>query len=237
MAVFVDEQQISMLERFMKERGYLEANYMATSFNMLRANDLIWSFVINNYLLGRQPIPFDLLYWNSDATRMPAAMHSFYLRNMYHENNLAKPGGITLSGVPIDLRRVTTPSFLLSTREDHIAPWRSTYAATRIYSAPRSSFSPRRGTSLASSTPRGASTVIGKTTSFRGRRMSGSKKRRPSLVPGGRRGTSGFPNTRVGPLLLATRVQGNFRPSRMRQALTCGFALWFEPQVLKTRGS
>ena len=136
MAVFVDEQQISMLERFMKERGYLEANYMATSFNMLRANDLIWSFVINNYLLGRQPIPFDLLYWNSDATRMPAAMHSFYLRNMYHENNLVKPGGITLSGVPIDLRRVTTPSFLLSTREDHIAPWRSTYAATRIYSAP-----------------------------------------------------------------------------------------------------
>jgi polyhydroxyalkanoate synthase subunit PhaC len=136
MAVFIDEPHLSMLERRMKERGYLEASDMAASFNILRANELIWSFVVNNYLLGKQPIPFDLLYWNSDATRMPAAMHSFYLRNMYHENNLVKPGGITLSGVPIDLRRITTPSFLLSTREDHIAPWRSTYAATRIYSAP-----------------------------------------------------------------------------------------------------
>jgi polyhydroxyalkanoate synthase subunit PhaC len=135
MAVFIDEQQLSMLEGRMKQRGYLEANDMATSFNMLRANDLIWSFVVNNYLLGKEPIPFDLLYWNSDATRMPAAMHSFYLRNMYHENKLMKPGGITLGGVPIDLRRITTPSFLLSTREDHIAPWRSTYAATQIYSA------------------------------------------------------------------------------------------------------
>ena len=91
---------------------------------------------MNNYLLGKEPIPFDLLYWNSDATRMPAAMHSFYLRNMYHENRLVKSGGISLGGVPIDLHRIRTPSFLLSTREDHIAPWRSTYAATQIYSAP-----------------------------------------------------------------------------------------------------
>jgi len=136
MAVFIDEQQLSALERRMKERGYLEANDMAASFNMLRANDLIWSFVVNNYLLGKEPLPFDLLYWNSDATRMPAAMHSFYLRNMYQENKLVKSGGITLAGVPIDLRGITTPSFVLSTREDHIAPWRSTYAATQIYSAP-----------------------------------------------------------------------------------------------------
>jgi polyhydroxyalkanoate synthase subunit PhaC len=136
MAVFIDEQQLSSLEKRMQKRGYLEADDMATSFNMLRANDLIWSFVVNNYLLGKEPLPFDLLYWNADATRMPAAMHSFYLRNMYHENNLAKPGGITLDGVPIDLRRITTPTFILSTREDHIAPWRSTYAATQLYSAP-----------------------------------------------------------------------------------------------------
>jgi polyhydroxyalkanoate synthase len=109
---------------------------MANSFNMLRANDLIWSFVVNNYLLGKEPVPFDLLYWNADATRMPAAMHSFYLRNMYHENRLSKPGGITLAGTPIDLRLITTPTFILSTREDHIAPWRSTYAATQIYGGP-----------------------------------------------------------------------------------------------------
>jgi polyhydroxyalkanoate synthase len=136
MAVFIDDQQLSSLEKRMGERGYLDANDMAISFNMLRANDLIWSFVVNNYLLGKEPIPFDLLYWNSDATRMPAAMHSFYLRNMYQENKLVKPGGITLVDVPVDLRHIKTPSFLLSTREDHIAPWRSTYAATQIYSGP-----------------------------------------------------------------------------------------------------
>src|ERR1700732_5304419 len=103
---------------------------------MLRTNDFIWSCVVNNYLLGRPPFPFDLLYWNADSTRMPAAMHSFYLRNMYQENLLSKPGGISLDGVPIDLRKISTPSFLLSTREDHIAPWRSTYAATELYRGP-----------------------------------------------------------------------------------------------------
>jgi polyhydroxyalkanoate synthase subunit PhaC len=136
MAVFIDEEQLASLERRMRERGYLEAQDMATSFNMLRANDLIWSFVVNNYLLGKEQVPFDLLYWNSDSTRMPAAMHSFYLRNMYHQNLLAKRGGINLGGTPIDLSKVKIPTFLLSTREDHIAPWKSTYAATRLYSGP-----------------------------------------------------------------------------------------------------
>jgi polyhydroxyalkanoate synthase len=134
--VFIDEEQLAALEQRMRERGYLEAHDMATSFNMLRANDLIWSFVVNNYLLGKEPVPFDLLYWNADATRMPAAMHGFYLRNMYHENRLSRPDGISLKGVPIDLRLIETPTFLLSTREDHIAPWRSTYAATQIYGGP-----------------------------------------------------------------------------------------------------
>jgi polyhydroxyalkanoate synthase subunit PhaC len=136
MAVFIDEEQLTVLEKRMRRRGYLEAHEMATAFNMLRANDLIWSFVISNYLLGKQPIPFDLLSWNADSTRMPAAMHNFYLRNMYHENRLATPGGINLVGVPIDLRQVETPTFILSTREDHIAPWQSTYAATQIYNGP-----------------------------------------------------------------------------------------------------
>jgi polyhydroxyalkanoate synthase len=136
LSVFIDEDQLHSLEERMSAHGYLQGSDMATTFNMLRANDLIWSFVVNNYLLGKEPFPFDLLYWNSDSTRMPAAMHSFYLRNMYQENKLVVPGGITLAGVPIDLTKITVPSFLLSTKEDHIAPWRSTYAATQLYKGP-----------------------------------------------------------------------------------------------------
>jgi polyhydroxyalkanoate synthase len=136
MSVFIDEEQIAGIEATMAEKGYLEGSAMAASFNMLRANDLIWSFVVSNYLLGKDPHPFDLLYWNSDNTRMPAAMHSFYLRNMYLNNLLAKPDAISLAGEPIDLRRIETPSFFLSAREDHIAPWKSTYSATQVFSGP-----------------------------------------------------------------------------------------------------
>jgi polyhydroxyalkanoate synthase len=136
LSVFIDEEQLTALEEKMSERGYLDGHEMAATFNMLRANDLIWSFVINNYLLGKEPFPFDLLYWNADSTRMPAAMHSFYLRNMYQRNLLVKPGGIELDGVPIDLTQIKQPAFILSTREDHIAPWVATYAATRIYRGP-----------------------------------------------------------------------------------------------------
>ncbi len=136
LSVFIDDIQLDALEERMSEHGYLDAYDMSNTFNMLRANDLIWSFVVNNYLLGKAPFPFDLLYWNSDSTRMPATMHSFYLRNMYQQNLLVKPGGIELLDTPINLARITTPSYILSTREDHIAPWQSTYAATQIYDAP-----------------------------------------------------------------------------------------------------
>ena len=135
--VFIDEEQLKALEEKMNKRGYLEGSEMATTFNMLRANDLIWSFVVNNYLLGQDPFPFDLLYWNGDSTRMPARMHSFYLRNMYQKNLLREPGGITLLGTPIDLHQVKVPAYFLSTREDHIAPWRSTYRGTQILSGPK----------------------------------------------------------------------------------------------------
>jgi polyhydroxyalkanoate synthase subunit PhaC len=134
--VFIDEQQVAALEKRMGKRGYLEGSEMATTFNMLRANDLIWSFVINNYLMGRDPFPFDLLYWNSDSTRMPAAMHSYYLRNFYMKNLLAQPGGIRLNEVPIDLSKVKTPVYFASTLEDHIAPWRSTYDGARLFRGP-----------------------------------------------------------------------------------------------------
>ncbi len=130
--VFIDEGQVASLERKMNERGYLEGSEMATTFNMLRANDLIWSFVINNYLLGRDPFPFDLLHWNCDSTRMPAAMHSYYLRNMYMKNLLREPGALTLAGVDIDLSKVTTPAYCVSAIEDHIAPWKTTYETTQI---------------------------------------------------------------------------------------------------------
>ena len=127
LGVFVDETVLNNLEKKMQERGYLEGSEMASTFNLLRANDLIWSFVVNNYLLGKDPFPFDLLFWNSDATRMPAKMHTFYLRNMYIRNALVKPGGISLAGEPIDLDLIDVPACFVSTIEDHIAPWKSTY--------------------------------------------------------------------------------------------------------------
>lgn len=134
--VFIDEDAIGKLEKAMNKQGYLEGASMATAFNMLRAKSLIWSFFINNYLLGRDSAPFDLLYWNADATRMPAAMHSFYLRNMYLNNRLREPGGIELAGTPIDLGQVKVPSYFASAIEDHIAPWISCYRGSRYLGGP-----------------------------------------------------------------------------------------------------
>ena len=132
MSVFIDEDQLRLLDEHMDRLGYLEGRHMAEAFNLLRENELIWFFVVNNYLLGREPAAFDLLYWNADSTRMPAAMHRFYLHNMYLRNVLKNPGGITLANVSIDLRKIQTPLYFLSAREDHIAPWRSTYAGARL---------------------------------------------------------------------------------------------------------
>jgi polyhydroxyalkanoate synthase len=136
LGVFIDEAQVENLERRMNERGYLEGSEMASTFNLLRSNDLVWSFVINNYLMGKDPFPFDLLYWNSDSTRMPARMHSFYLRNMYLKNLLGVPGGIELAGVPMDLSKVKVPAYFISTAEDHIAPWKTTYKGARYLGGP-----------------------------------------------------------------------------------------------------
>jgi len=136
LGVFIDDEQLELLEQHMNEKGYLEGSHMSQVFNMMRDNDLIWSFVVNNYLMGREPMAFDLLYWNSDNTRMPAMMHGMYLRKMYLENRLVQPGGITLAGEPIDLGKIKLPVYMLSTHDDHIAPWKSTYAATQIYSGP-----------------------------------------------------------------------------------------------------
>jgi len=130
--VFVDEEQVSALEKRMAERGYLDSRSMATVFNMLRSNDLLWPYVINNYLKGKAPFPFDLLYWNSDATRMPAANHSFYLRNCYLDNRLAKRK-MTIDNTPVDLKRVRIPIYNLATREDHIAPAKSVMFGSKFF--------------------------------------------------------------------------------------------------------
>ena len=130
--VFVDEEQVAALEKRMSERGYLDSRSMATVFNMLRSNDLLWPYVINNYLKGKAPFPFDLLYWNSDATRMPAANHSFYLRNCYLDNKLAK-GKMMLGETPIDLKAIKIPIYNLATREDHIAPAKSAMFSSKFF--------------------------------------------------------------------------------------------------------
>jgi polyhydroxyalkanoate synthase len=133
--VFVDEERIRQLETHMKEQGYLEASSMANTFNMLRSNDLIWPYIINNYMRGKKPLPFDILYWNSDATRMPAANHSFYLRNCYLDNKLTK-GEMEIAGARLDLHKVTVPVYNLATREDHIAPAKSVLYGSKYFGGP-----------------------------------------------------------------------------------------------------
>ncbi|MBA4118609.1 MAG: class I poly(R)-hydroxyalkanoic acid synthase [Candidatus Puniceispirillum sp.] len=134
--IFIDEEQLSKMEQAMKNWGYFDGRVLAKTFNLLRSNDLIWSFVVNNYLMGKEPMAFDLLYWNSDYTNLPAAMYAYYLRNMFLENKLIKPGALTLGGRKIDLRDVKVPSFILSTREDHIAPWQCGYAGAKVLGGP-----------------------------------------------------------------------------------------------------
>jgi polyhydroxyalkanoate synthase len=136
LGVFCDENSVSKLEARMQPKGYLEGGDMATTFNLLRNNDLIWSFVVNNYLLGKEPFPFDLLYWNSDATRMPAKMHMFYLRHCYLDNKLREPDAVVIGDEPVDLSGIKAPTCFVSTIEDHIAPWKSTYAGAKLMGGP-----------------------------------------------------------------------------------------------------
>ena len=133
LGLFIDEDQIKGLEDKMNEAGFLDGSIMAGTFNLLRANDLIWSFYVNNYLLGNDPRPFDLLYWNSDSTRMPAKMHSWYLRNMYLNNQLCQPKALSVDGVPLDIGSIDVPACFISAIEDHIAPWKSTYSGARMF--------------------------------------------------------------------------------------------------------
>ncbi|HEV3157037.1 MAG TPA: class I poly(R)-hydroxyalkanoic acid synthase [Candidatus Baltobacteraceae bacterium] len=131
--VFITEESIAEIEQTMEKRGYLDASEMAKTFNLLRANDLIWNVAVNRYLLGKDAPAFDLLYWNDDATRLPKAMHSFYLRTMYQRNLVIVPDAVKVLGVPIDLGRVRNDTYCVATAEDHIAPWRSVYRMTQLF--------------------------------------------------------------------------------------------------------
>jgi polyhydroxyalkanoate synthase subunit PhaC len=133
--LFIDDAQLKALEEMMAERGYLDGSRMATVFNMLRPKDLIWPYIINNYMLGKKPFPFDLLFWNQDSTRMPAANHSFYLREFYHANKLAR-GQMSIGGVKLDLGKVKLPIYELCAKEDHIAPAKSVFIGSKLFGGP-----------------------------------------------------------------------------------------------------
>ena len=129
---FVDKETVEKIEAIMDVDGYLDGNHMSQVFNILRANDLIWHFFVNNYLKGRTPDAFDILYWNSDSTRLPKKMHSFYLREMYLDNKLVKSDALKMAGVNIDITKISIESCFVSAIEDHIAPWRSTFAGAKL---------------------------------------------------------------------------------------------------------
>ena len=132
LSVFIDEAYVRQREQDFAQGGVLHGKELALTFSSLRANDLIWNYVINNYLKGEKPDAFDLLYWNSDSTNLPGAMFVYYVRNTYLENNLRVPGKLTMCGVPVDLTRITLPAYILATREDHIVPWKTAYQSTRL---------------------------------------------------------------------------------------------------------
>jgi polyhydroxyalkanoate synthase len=133
-AVFLGEETVDFIEQQMMERGYLDSRALSNMFNLLRPNDLIWSNVVNNYLLGQKPPAFDLLYWNSDGTRMARAAHSWYLRNTYVENNLIVPGKVVLKGEPLDLGRIGIDLYAVGTEKDHIVPWEAAWCICQLAS-------------------------------------------------------------------------------------------------------
>ncbi|HEV7467739.1 MAG TPA: alpha/beta fold hydrolase, partial [Candidatus Dormibacteraeota bacterium] len=132
LGVFTDAAAVQQLEKAMSKKGFLEASKMATTFDMLRGNDLVWNYVVSNWFMGRKPPSFDILAWNADSTNMPATMHSQYLRTCYLENRLVRPGAFTIAGTPVDLSKVRTPFFVLSAEADHITPWKGTYRTTQV---------------------------------------------------------------------------------------------------------
>jgi polyhydroxyalkanoate synthase len=135
--MFVGDDVMAMLKQLTSENGVLDGRVMAATFNLLRGRDLIWNYVVNNYLLGQEPAPFDLLHWNSDVTNLPGEWHRDYLDRLYRQNLMVKPGGISVKGVPIDLTKIETPAYIQAGREDHIAPAPSVWKLTKILNGPK----------------------------------------------------------------------------------------------------
>ncbi len=223
--VFVDENQISNLEREMKQTGVLEGSKMAMAFNMLRSNDLIWSYVVSNYLKGKEPAAFDLLHWNSDATRMPAANHSFYLRNCYLENRLST-GTMAIDNTQLDLSKVKVPIYNLATREDHIAPAESVLYGSQFFAVRSSTWSPDRVTSPAwSIRPSLANTSTGPTIASRtSPSPTGSRARRNTRDRGGRTGVHGWKPSMPSRSRRAIPLPVRWKSLRMRRAATSACA-------------
>ncbi|MES2259308.1 MAG: class I poly(R)-hydroxyalkanoic acid synthase [Pseudomonadota bacterium] len=132
LSVFIDEQQVALREQTLKNGGLMPGRDLATTFSSLRPNDLVWNYVQSNYLKGKEPVPFDLLYWNSDSTNLPGPMFCWYLRNTYLENNLKHPGKLTVAGEKVDLSTIDAPAFIYASREDHIVPWASAYGSLEL---------------------------------------------------------------------------------------------------------
>ena len=245
LGVFIDEAQVENLEKKMNERGYLEGSEMASTFNLLRANDLVWSFVINNYLMGKDPFPFDLLYWNSDSTRMPARMHSFYLRNMYLKNLLGVPGGITLEGVPIDLSKVKVPAYFISTAEDHIAPWKTTYKGSQYLGGDVRFVLGGSGHIAGIVNPPAAKKYHYWTNEAQpgDRRTTGSRPRPSTRAPGGRTGRRGWTRATAARRVLGSQSRREFPATadrgargRARQLRHAAAELRQVAQALRSRG-
>jgi len=135
--VFIDEQHVQMREKALGKGGLLKGSELANTFSFLRPNDLVWNYVVNNYLKGEKPVAFDLLYWNADSTNLPGPMFTWYLRNAYLENNLAKPGKVSVAGEKIDFSKIDMPAYLLGAREDHIVPWESAWRSAMLLSGPK----------------------------------------------------------------------------------------------------
>jgi Poly-beta-hydroxybutyrate polymerase (PhaC) N-terminus len=218
-AVFLGEQTVDFIEQQMLERGYLDSRELSNMFSLLRSNDLIWANVVNNYLLGQKPPAFDLLYWNSDGTRMARAAHGWYLRNTYVENNLVQPGKVRLKGEALDLGCIRQDIYAVGAEK---VPWDAAFASPSSRAARCASSSRRAATSPASSTRLVAKAPIGRTRTARPTRPSGGA-RTPNATTGagGRTGSPGSPRTPARRSSRRPWVARHTRPCRMHPGATC----------------